>query len=59
MFHRIYDRETVSSYSTGRKISYTLAAIVAAPKAHKPTIMLRMGILRNSKITYTAAAINP
>ena len=50
VFHCYRDRR--SHYSTqDRRISYTLAAIVAAPKAHKPTTMLSKGnfqILKNN-----------
>src|SRR5215813_189309 len=38
-------------YSRGCRISYTLTARVAAPSAHKPKIMLKMGTFRYLKIT--------
>src|ERR1700736_131711 len=47
----------VSSYFSGRAISYTLAATAATARAHMPTTMLARGTLRKSKITYTIKAI--
>jgi len=47
------------THSSGFTSAHTLAAIVAAPRAHSPATKLARGTCRYLKIAYTLSPINP
>src|SRR5258708_6687364 len=49
----------LSAHSSGFRSAHTLAAIVAAPRAHSPATRLARGTCRYLKIAYTLSPINP